>query len=108
MYLAQISIEDFRIFGSKADKQHLDLTLNPGLNVLAGENDSGKSAIIEAIRLALGTTSHDYIRITEDDFHIGKSGRAKDFRISCRFEGLSTAEGGRFLEWLTFEKPHPV
>lgn len=108
MHISQVTIENFRIFGSKADKQHLEMSLNPGLNVLAGENDAGKTAIIEALRLALGTTSQDFVRITEDDFHVGTSERAKEFTISCRFDRLSTREAGRFLEWLTLEKPNPI
>jgi putative ATP-dependent endonuclease of OLD family len=108
MHISQITIENFRLFGSKADNQQLNLSLNPGLNVLAGENDAGKTAIVEALRLTLGTTSQEFIRVTEDDFHVGKSGRVKEFKISCRFDGLSTREAGRFLEWLTLEKPKPV
>ncbi len=55
MYLAQIKLWNFRKFGSSEaldlDKPNLDLPLRNGLNVLVGENDSGKSAIIDAIRL---------------------------------------------------------
>lgn len=108
MHISQVTIESFRIFGAKADNLHLEWSLNPGLNVLAGENDAGKTAVIEALRLALGTTSQDFVRITEDDFHVSNSGRAKEFTIACRFDGLSTREAARFLEWLTLEKPNPV
>ena len=108
MHISKVTIENFRIFGAEAAKEHLELSLNAGLNVLAGENDAGKTAIIEALRLALGTTSQDFVRIIEDDFHVGNGGRAKEFTISCRFDGLSTREAARFLEWLTLEKPNPI
>jgi hypothetical protein len=46
MYLAHIHAENFRIFGSRAECKHLDLELRPGLNVLVGENDSGKTCVM--------------------------------------------------------------
>ena len=63
MYLSQVKIKNFRLFSS------LDLTLNKGLNVLVGENDSGKTAFVDAIRYVLGTKSNDRAYITEQDFH---------------------------------------
>jgi predicted ATP-dependent endonuclease of OLD family len=53
MHLAQLTIENFRIFGSRTEGQHLDLRINRGLTVLVGENDSGKTAILDALRLVL-------------------------------------------------------
>ena len=50
MYLSEILIENFRIFGTEQEGKHLALSLRPGLNVLAGENDSGKSTVVDAIR----------------------------------------------------------
>ena len=46
MYLSEIFIENFRGFGAEKDGRHLQLELSPGLNVLVGENDSGKSTIL--------------------------------------------------------------
>jgi putative ATP-dependent endonuclease of OLD family len=63
MYLAKLTITGFRLFGKK-----FELPLTRGLNVLAGENDSGKTAIVDAIRLALGTTSQDFVRVEDSDF----------------------------------------
>jgi len=63
MYLDQIFIKNFRIFKS------LDLDLNPGLNVLVGENDSGKTALIDAIRYVLGTNSLDRSFLDESDYY---------------------------------------
>jgi putative ATP-dependent endonuclease of OLD family len=53
MFLAEVYAENFRIFGSEEDGHHLHLVLSPGLNVIVGENDSGKSAMIDAIRYVL-------------------------------------------------------
>jgi hypothetical protein len=33
MYISEIFIENFRIFGSETDSKHLSLTLRPGINI---------------------------------------------------------------------------
>ncbi|WP_394817639.1 AAA family ATPase [Streptomyces doebereineriae] len=43
------------------------MDFGPATNVLVGENDSGKTAIIDAIRLCLLTTAADFYRITRDE-----------------------------------------
>ena len=60
MRLAHLSVENFRIFGAKANAATLELPIRPGLTLLVGQNDSGKSAIIDVLRILLGTTSQDY------------------------------------------------
>lgn len=104
MFLSRLFIENFRTFGSEADGRHLQMDLRPGLNLLAGENDSGKTAVIDAIRHVLWTTSLDYHRLTEDDFHVAQHGRATALRISCSFTGLSQESAARFLEWLSVDE----
>ncbi|MGV3615268.1 MAG: ATP-dependent nuclease [Fimbriimonas sp.] len=108
MYLSELSAENFRVFGSENSGTSLLLKLEPGLNALVGENDSGKSAVVDAIRLCLWTTSQEYLRFTEDDFHCNAAGRAETLSIGCKFEGLDTRQAGAFLEWLTFESGKPV
>ncbi len=107
MYLSNILIENFRIFGSQAQDEHLHLHLEPGLNVLVGENDSGKSAVIDAIRHVLWTTTLESIWLSEDDFHVSGSQRADNLSIRCKFCDLSHKEQARFLEWLTVENHEP-
>ncbi|MFE0834164.1 AAA family ATPase [Streptomyces sp. NPDC058828] len=73
LYLACLYAENFRIFGATPQKNgdedaSLSLDFGPATNVLVGENDSGKTAIIDAIRLSLLTTAADFYRITRDDF----------------------------------------
>lgn len=101
MHLSEIFAENFRVFGSEANNQALRLPLRPGINVLVGENDGGKSAIIDAIRFCLWTTSQEYHRFTVDDFHCGDTKRTSSLRIRCRFDGLSTEDQATFMEWLT-------
>jgi len=105
--LAEIYIENFRIFGSEEDSEHLNLKVRPGLNILAGENDSGKSAVIDAIRYVLWTTSLDYQRLNDDDFHVKGADRSDSFTIRLCFRCLSEVEHARYLEWLTAEESSP-
>lgn len=105
MHLAEIRIENFRLFG--AGESGLLLPLRSGLNVLVGENDSGKTAIVDAIRFALGTTSQDYQRVTDEDFHVRNGRRASDFSVRCRFTDISMESGGALLEHLSYEDGAP-
>ena len=55
--ISHIEIKDFAII------KDLSLDLYPGLNIITGETGSGKSVIIEAVSMALGTRADtDYVR----------------------------------------------
>jgi putative ATP-dependent endonuclease of OLD family len=101
MYLSNIKLWNFRKFGSIGETDyftnpHLDLNLTKGLNVIIGENDSGKTAIIDAIKLVLKTHSYEYIRVDDKDFYK----EANRFRIELKFEDLKPEEAKNFTEWL--------
>ena len=105
MYLARIEIENFRIFGDSSNNKGIKLDLQPGINLIVGANYSGKTCIIDAVRLLIGTATNDYFRITEDDFHYeNKKTQAEQLHILGEFHGLNTSEAGAFLEWLGIEK----
>lgn len=81
------------------------------MNLLIGENDSGKTAIIDAIKLVILTESRDYFRLEYEDFHIPPGhvmdeARAKSLKIECIFRGFEDKheEAKNFLEWLGIEK----
>lgn len=46
MYLRRIRASNYRAFGDGSVAPALDWELNPGLNILVGENDAGKTGII--------------------------------------------------------------
>ena len=96
MYLSSLTIKNFRCFGSEHK-----ITFNNGLTVLVGENDSGKSAIMDAIKIVLGTTDLNWYRIEADDFY--NEDTTLDIEIVCKFEDLTENERGAFLECLTYE-----
>lgn len=94
MYLAKIKIQNFR------NLQDVDICLNKGLNILLGENDSGKTALIDAIRLVLGTRDYDRTILTKEDFFVDPTGRANNLKIQLEFEDLLSDEAPHFLEWI--------
>lgn len=53
MHISKIVIRNFKCF-----RKDFVLELNKGMNVLVGDNDSGKSTILEAINLALSGVFH--------------------------------------------------
>jgi putative ATP-dependent endonuclease of OLD family len=102
LYVSEIHASGFRCFAPTAP---LQLKLSPGLNVLVGPNDAGKSVVIDIARYVLWTRGDDYIRPDEQDFHVDDAGvRGSDFVVRCTFDDLSADEEARFLEWCTNEK----
>lgn len=102
MYLSQLTVQNFRRFGEGAAS--LQIRFQPGITALVGRNDSGKSAIIDAIRYALLTRDQEFIRVQPEDFHIDDSGsQASEIFIACRVAGLTDAEKGAFVEYLSYE-----
>ena len=59
MYLSLLKIKNFRCY----DENDHNIVFKKGLNVLVGENDSGKSAIMDAIKIVLGTTDMNWYRL---------------------------------------------
>lgn len=98
MYLSKITIENFRCFGDGANR--FELPLKPGLTALVGENDAGKTAIIDALRFVLGTTDQEWYRLEDTDFCEGATRR--EIRIICKFEGLTAQDKRAFVEYLTY------
>lgn len=96
MYLSSLQITNFRCFNDST------IDFNRGLTILVGENDSGKSAIIDAIRIVLGTTDFNWIRINSNDFY--NEDTSLEIKIICKFSDLSIAEQAAFLECLTYEE----
>lgn len=102
MYLAELKIKNFRQFGNP--ESGIVLTFNPGVTALVGENDSGKTAVVDAIRYVLLTRDTDYIRVQPSDFHISPDGvQETQITLRCKLADLSDAEKGALAEYLTYE-----
>lgn len=107
MYLSNIKLWNFRKFGSLGDidleNPDLGLSFTPGLNVLIGENDSGKTAILEAIKLVLKTHAYERLYLETEDFFVGSN----ELRIELIIKDMSVSEASHFTEWLGWDKDHP-
>ncbi|MCT9074870.1 ATP-dependent nuclease [Cupriavidus gilardii] len=104
MYLKRIRARNYRAFGDGTSTPALDWELNPGLNILVGENDAGKTCIVDSIRQVLLTTSYEPVRLFEQDFHINGTNRAHVLNIEATLCDLSPDQEASVLEWLTLEK----
>jgi putative ATP-dependent endonuclease of OLD family len=103
MFLSKIVIENFRCFSEGNDR--FELPLGNGFTALVGENEAGKTAVIDALRFALGTTDQEWYRLEDSDFRPGaKPGELKEIRIVCQFQGLSGNDKRTFVEYLTYGK----
>ena len=107
MYISQLNLWNFRKYGSEdfdLDKPHLEVSFYEGLNLLIGENDSGKSAIIDAIKLVLKAHAYEWIKVEDKDFYINsESVISNRLRIEIHFKGLTDNEAKNFIEWLGWE-----
>jgi putative ATP-dependent endonuclease of OLD family len=100
MYVKNLKLWNFRKYGCQEafdlEKPNLDLNFTKGINVLIGQNDSGKTAIIDSIKYVLKTHSFDWIKINQDDFYSETS----RLRIEIIIDDLSEHEAKNFTEWL--------
>jgi putative ATP-dependent endonuclease of the OLD family len=102
MFINQLTIENYKCFSSP-----FSISFNPGLTVLAGENGSGKSAIIDALRLILNEDEYGRAGIASGHFYkplsepANKKG-AQTISIKCEFTGLDkeAKEQVALLNWL--------
>lgn len=68
MYISRIVIRNFRSF------KNLDIPLGPGITTIIGENNTGKTNLFRAIRLAVDANLSSRQRtLTQQDFHKEKS-----------------------------------
>lgn len=101
MHLSNTTVRNFRQFGEGAFELHVDF--QSGVTALVGRNDSGKTAVIDAIRYALQTRDQEIIRVQPEDFHIDDAGQqASEIFIACTLAGLTNAERGAFIEYLSY------
>ncbi|RML53561.1 SMC domain protein [Pseudomonas syringae pv. pisi] len=102
MYLSSLSIENFRQFGDTPPA--FTIKFHEGVTALVGQNDAGKTAVIDAIRHVLQTRDADFMRLQPEDFHITPNQTQKsEITLLCQFSNLSTAEQGAFAEYLTYD-----
>ena len=93
MRLCKLHIRNFRKI------EDIEVTFPRGLSVIVGENNAGKTAIIDALRLILfSSRDFDALRLNEDDFRRGDIGAP--IEISCIFCDLNDDDEVNFQECL--------
>lgn len=105
MIISELKIYNFRRFKAENGFPGLQVTFHKGLNALIGENDSGKTAVIDALKLVLLTQSNEYIRPSDEDFYkpIGEEA-CSEFKIDCTISEFTQNEAKNFIEYLSFNK----
>lgn len=98
MYLRELHISNFRNLGKGTP---ICIPFQQGLNLIVGENDSGKTSLIDAIRYCLGTRGQYYERMSANDFFCGTGVQVRELSIRCVFADLTTQEKANFAEWVT-------
>lgn len=93
MYLKKLVISGFRPFNNE-----VEIHLNKGLNLLVGENASGKSSIVDAIRFLLNEDEYVKNGIRDEDFN--NSSEEKNIFIKGIFSELTEMEKVKYLSWL--------
>ena len=98
MYLKNLFIKNFRAI------KEASFTFNKGLNIIIGENNSGKTAIIDALRICFsyGNQWRD-IYIRKDDFYIGVENvdsKNTSIKFDLIFEIEKEEESGLFYDLL--------
>lgn len=96
MYLKELNLWNFRKYKTTDKNPGLKIEFNNGVNLIVGENDSGKSAIVDAIKILLQTQSSEYIKINDDDFYHSDDFESNVFKIECIFDELSDEEAKNF------------
>lgn len=112
MYIQKVEIYNFRVFGHEG----ASFLFDKGINVVIGENNNGKTALIDAIRIAFSCTLYKKdIFFNKADFHVNAAGeRASSARIDIYLKNVPRnlieiwdplqADSGEFHVAFTLEK----
>ncbi|WP_241138335.1 AAA family ATPase [Achromobacter xylosoxidans] len=99
MYLAALNVKGFRRV------EQLNLRFKPGLNVLVGPNNVGKTAVVDGLRALLTTAEEGALRVDAYDLHASGGHAATEITFHYVFRDLSLEEEADFLPAL---KPMPT
>lgn len=98
MYLKKLNIKNYKCINE------LSVEFNKGVNIFIGENNSGKTAVLDALRVCLsyGRQQRD-IWISEDDFHLDRKqpgADIEDIEFDLFFEIENDVEVGVYNDFL--------
>lgn len=95
MFISKIFIKNFRTF----DEEGTTFNFKKGISTIIGENNVGKTSLIDAIRIALYSGSYrKNIVVTPEDFHIDIYGKKSEtINIDIYFSELSEGHQNSFF-----------
>lgn len=96
MYLSELRVQGFRRL------KDAEFTFQDGLNVIVGENNSGKTALVDAIRTVL-----NYRRFDIDDLNVENGEPAASTSIEAIFDGTDVDDQAAFIHALIPGKGEP-
>lgn len=96
LYIESIKVKGFRKFDSKG----IEFKFNKGINIILGENNAGKSAIIDILRILISLGQYKRgIYVGLNDFHINSCGeRENGIEIDVYFSDLSVQQSVSFYQ----------
>ncbi len=101
MYLSTVEIKNFRCL------QDMTVHFRPGLNVVVGRNNTGKTHLLRAIRHALGPSASrgEYLWLERDDFYKVSPDDETERTISVvlTFEDLTEEQQTNFFDIVDFD-----
>src|SRR4051794_13937797 len=106
MHITQIKVINFR------NLSDFTVTLRPGLNVILGENNSGKTNLMDALRIAIGPagSTTDLPRLTQDD--LSRSFEAEpepsSFTVRLTIGDMDLDQQAQFIDALNFNPAEPL
>lgn len=96
MYLKKLNIKNFRSCYDTV------LEFNESITLLVGENNAGKSNVIEALRIATSPLDHRRNRyIDQEDVSHGKDNESVDF--VAEYAGLTETQKGQYITALNID-----
>jgi putative ATP-dependent endonuclease of OLD family len=103
MYLQNITIENFRSI------EHLKVDFHEGVNIFIGENNSGKTALVDALRIALSYgDQRRNIFVSKSDFYVDKTNpqlsSTEEIKFHLYFKASNNEEMGLFHELLVIKE----
>lgn len=99
MYISKVVIDSYRCFGSKTE-----IKLKPGVNVFIGENNSGKTTVLNALGFLFDRRGRSQLGIDDFNKNLEPSTRAPKITVTATLSstGKDTIEDKALVAtWLT-------
>lgn len=90
MYISKVVIENYRCFGSKTE-----IKLKPGVNEFIGENNSGKTTVLNALGFLFDRRGRSQLGIDDFNKNLEPSTRAPKITVTASLS--STGKGSKIF-----------